>query len=70
MFMRYSVALVELEGNFVIAKSNKAVKFLGAEEMEKIGGVVLDFVKSVDDMPYAFTLSKKEAGYQISTDLT
>jgi hypothetical protein len=37
--------------------------------MEKIGGVVLDFVKSVDDMPYAFTLSKKEEGYQISTDL-
>lgn len=30
MFIRYSVALVELEGNFVIAKSNKAVKFLGA----------------------------------------
>lgn len=38
--------------------------------MEKIGGFVLDFVKSVDDMPYAFTLTKKEEGYQISTDLT
>jgi hypothetical protein len=38
--------------------------------MEKIGGVVLDFVKSVDVMPYAFTLSKIEEGYQISTDLT
>jgi hypothetical protein len=63
MFIRYSVALVELEGNFVIAKSNKAVKFLGAEEMDKIGGVVLDFVKSVDDMPYAFNLSKKEGDY-------
>ena len=60
---------MELEGNFVIAKSNKAVKFFGAEEMEKIGGVVLDFVKSVDCMPYAFTLSKKEEGYQILTDI-
>jgi hypothetical protein len=64
------VALVELEGNFVIAKSNKAVKFLGAEEMDKIGGVVLDFVKSVEDIPYAFNLSKNEEVYQISMDIS
>ena len=61
---------MELEGNFVIAKSNKAVKFFRADEMEKIGAAVLDFVKSVDEMPYAFSLQKKEEGYQISTDFT
>lgn len=61
---------MELEGNFVIAKSNKAVKFFRADEMEKIGAAVLDFVKSVDEMPYAFSLQKKEESYQISTDFT
>jgi len=62
--------MVELEGNFVIAKSNKALKFLGAEGVEAIGSVVLDFVKNQDDIPFAFTLKKEEAGYQISTDVT
>ena len=42
----YRVALVELEGNFAIHKSNKALKFFGAEELEKMGGAALDFIKN------------------------
>ena len=49
---------MELQGNFVIQKSNKAIKFMGEEEMGKIGSVVLDFVKTEDHTPFAFTLKK------------
>jgi hypothetical protein len=54
--MWYSIAMIELEGNFVIAKSNKALKFLGPEGVEAIGSVVLDFVKNQDDIPFSFAL--------------
>ena len=68
--MWYRIAMVELDGNFVIAKSNKALKFLGAEGVEAIGSVVLHFVKNQEEIPFAFTLMKDQAGYQISTDVT
>jgi hypothetical protein len=38
--------------------------------MDKIGSVVLDFVKSEELTPFAFTLLRREAGYYISTDVT
>ena len=62
--------MVELDGDFVIAKSNKALKFLGVDGVEIIGAVILDFVKKEENIPFAFSLNKTDDGYHVSTDVT
>lgn len=63
--MGYRVAFIELEGSFAIAKSNKASNFIPGEELGKMGGTILEFVKANEETPFAFSMSKSGEGYDI-----
>lgn len=61
----HRVAIIELEGSFAIAKSNKASNFIPGEELGKMGGTILEFVKANEETPFAFSMSKSGEGYEI-----
>lgn len=64
--MGYRVAFIELEGSFPIVKSNKASNFIQGEELGKMGGSILEFVKANEETPFAFSMSKNGENYEIS----
>jgi hypothetical protein len=64
--MECRVAFIELEGSFPISKSNKASNFIQGEELGKMGGTILDFVKANEETPFAFSMTKQGGNYEIS----
>lgn len=64
------MVFLEIEGNFPIAKSNKASNFIQAEELGKMGSKILDYVKENEETPFAFSLDKHGDDFEISADVT
>lgn len=64
------MAFIELDGNFPIVKSNKASNFIQYEQLGKMGGSILEFVKANEETPFAFSMSQNGDNYEISNDVT
>lgn len=64
------MVFLEIEGNFPIAKSNKASNFIQAEELGKMGSIILNYVKENEETPFAFSLTKHGDDFEISADVT
>jgi len=63
---------IETESQLPIAASNKAAKFLPADELSKMGSSVLNYIKGEEDTGLAFVLIKdpENDAYKISSDIS
>ena len=55
-----------------IAASNKAAKFVPAEELSKMGSCVLNYIKGEEDTELSFVMIKESSdnNYKISSDIS